>query len=48
MLLQQYALQYTDCSELVNIEKNNQLKNSDIFLAFAPNIDCGCMLELPC
>ena len=34
-------------SEVVNIE-NFQLKNFDIFLVFAQNIDFGCTLEPLC
>ena len=37
-------MQYTDFSKVVKIE-NFQLKNFDIFLIFAQNIDCGYTLE---
>ena len=48
-VLPQYVLpsmQYTEIFLTLKIE-NFQLKNSDIFLIFAQNIDCGYTLEPP-
>ena len=39
-------MQYTEIFKVVKIE-NFQLKNVDIFLIFAQNIDCGYTLEPP-
>ena len=39
-------MQYTEIFKFVKKE-NFQQKNSDIFLIFAQNIDCGYMLEPP-
>ena len=39
-------LQYTEIFIAIKNE-NFQQKKIDIFLIFAPNIDCGYMLELP-
>ena len=39
-------MQYTEIFKVVKTE-NFQLKNSDIFLIFAQNIDCGYTLEPP-
>ena len=39
-------MQYTEIFLVLKIE-NFQLKNSDIFLIFAQNIDCGYTLEPP-
>ena len=39
-------MQYTEIFLALKIE-NFQLKNFDIFLIFAQNIDCGYTLELP-
>ena len=39
-------MQYTEIFLALKIE-NFQLKNSDIFLIFAQNIDCGYKLEPP-
>ena len=39
-------MQYTEIFLTLKIE-NFQLKNSDIFLIFAQNIDCGYTLEPP-
>ena len=39
-------MQYTEIVFSLKIE-NFQLKNFDIFLIFAQNIDCGYTLELP-
>ena len=40
------SMQYTEIFLALKIE-NFQLKNSDIFLIFAQNIDCGYTLEPP-
>ena len=40
-------MQYTEIFSALKIE-NVQLKNFDIFLIFAQNIDCGHTLEPPC
>ena len=38
----QYTVIFHDCKK-----DYFQMKNSDIFLIFAQNIDCGCTLEPP-
>ena len=38
----QYTMIFHGCKNY-----NFQIKNCDIFLIFAPNIDCGYTLELP-
>ena len=40
-------MQYKEIFKVVKNE-NFPLKNFDIFLIFAQNIDCGCTLEPPC
>ena len=41
------SMQNTEIFSVVKIE-NFQLKNFDIFLIFAQNIDCGYTFEPPC
>ena len=40
-------MQYTEIFLALKAEKKNQLKNFDIFLIFAQNINCGYTLEPP-
>ena len=40
-------MQNTEIFLALKTEKENQLKNFDIFLSFPQNIDCGYTLEPP-
>ena len=40
-------MQYTEIFKVVKYKKNFSKKKFVVFLIFAQNIDCGCMLEPP-